>query len=164
MKPSAASLALLCLILPMQTTAQGVADSEFLRFVFSDAPAQFQPVPGRAGMTRFSMLDAISIEGQAGAARLVVKFALPPEAGIDAQPIDARVSYRPDGYVNYWQTAKLPAPGSFIFEQVQLSGPRPRIAGHFEVTLCARASVIAAHDTGNCRVATGSFATKLQID
>lgn len=160
MKPPAAALALLCLSTPIQAAAE----NDFLHFVFRDAPAQFQPVPGRAGMTRFSMLDAISLEGQAGAARLVVKFALPPDAAPGAQPLDARVSYRPDGYVDYWQTAELPAPGAFIFERVQLSGPRPRIAGRFEVTLCARASVMVAHDTGTCSVARGRFASDLQID
>ena len=160
MKPPAAALALLCLVTPIQAPAE----SDYLRLEFRDAPAQFQPVPGRAGMTRFSMLDAISLEGQAGAARLVVKFALPPDAAPDAQPLDARVTYRPHGYVDYWQTAELPAPGAFIFEQVQLSGPRPRVTGRFEVTLCARASVMDMHDSGNCSVARGRFASDLQID
>lgn len=160
MKALACGLAGLVLVTPFLAQAEPA----FLSFDFGAAPAQFQPVSGRAGITRFAMLDAISLEGQAGAARLVVKFALPPDAGTSAQPLDARVTYRPDGYVDYWQTAERPAPGAIIFEQVQLSGPRPRIAGRFEVTLCARASVMVAHDTGNCSLARGRFESELQID
>ncbi len=153
----------LALIPPCCATA--LADSEpYMSLEFADAPAQFQPVPRRAGMTRFSMLDAISFEGAAGPTRLVVEIGLPPRAPLDATPVDARVTYRPDGFTDYWQTIGMPRAGEFTFTQLDLSGPRPQIAGEFRVTLCQRASVMVLANTEACRQAVGTFATHLQID
>lgn len=150
------------LISPMPATAEHAAGPAFLSFTFDGASIQFGP--DRAGMTRFAMLDAISLEGVADRARLVVKFALPPEAGLDAHPLDARVTYRPDGFADFWQSIDAPGPGAFVFDAVQLSGPGPRVAGRFEVTLCRRASVMVQADRSDCRAAKGAFATELQID
>ena len=157
----AAVFAAFCLVMSAQARADEVV---VLRFAFADAPQEFTYIPGRAGMTRFSMLDAISIEGQAGAARLVVKFALPPDAGPGAQLLDARVTYRPDGFADFWQTVDIPAPEAFRFERVVLTGPRPEIAGRFNVALCPRVSIMRPADLEGCRMASGQFATHLQID
>jgi hypothetical protein len=47
------------------------------------------------------MLDAIGIEGAAGAARLTLEIALPPDAGPGTAPLDARVTYQPEGCRHY---------------------------------------------------------------
>jgi hypothetical protein len=139
------------------------AASDFLTFDFADAPSRFEPVPQRAGMTRFAMLDAISFEGAAGPARLVIELALPAQAELGTQPVDARVTYRPDGFTQYWQTIAI-APDAFVFETLALSGPTPRIVGTFEVSLCLRLSLMQPANPAQCQTASGRFDTALQID
>jgi hypothetical protein len=139
------------------------ADAPFLRFEFGAAATTYEKVPQRAGMTRFLVLDAISLEGASGQARLVIELAMPPEAGMDAQPLDARVTYRPDGFVDFWQTITIP-PDGFVFDVVELSGPSPRIAGSFALPLCERASIMVPADPARCQMAQGQFATDLQLD
>jgi len=151
-------------VLALPVLAQDAPGASVLQFDFPGAPKAFAPVPGRAGLTRFGALDALSIEGQAGSARLVVEFALPPDAGPDAAPIDARVTFRPDGFTNFWQTAEMSGSQAIRLTQVALSGPQPRIAGSFAVTLCARASVLRPADPDTCQIARGEFSTQLQID
>ena len=161
-----ACLVLACALIPAcaVATATRAGGVDFMRFDFADAPGQFQPVPDRVGMTRFSILDAISFEGAAGPARLVVKLALPPGAAPGAQPVDARVTYRPDGFSDFWQTADMPGPDAFAFTRLELSGPAPQIVGTFQVLLCRRASVMVPADPETCQRATGAFATELQTD
>jgi hypothetical protein len=136
----------------------------WLTFDFAGAPDRLVPVPGGAGITRFWMLDAIGIEGSADTARLVIEIALPPDAGRGTAPVDARITYRPDGSRDYWQTAELPPPGALVLDRVALRGPVPRISGRFQVRRCRRASVMVKADTGDCRPAAGAFDMHLQID
>ncbi len=152
------------LFLQMGAATASVENAPFMLFDLADAPEQFQPVPERAGMTRFATLDAISLEGAAGTARLVVNLALPPDARPGVQPLDARVTYRPDGFVDYWETPDLPGSDAFAFTLLDLSGPQPQIEGSFQVRLCRRASVMQPADPKDCRTARGTFASELQID
>lgn len=135
-----------------------------LQFTFPDAARDFAPVPGRAGITRFMILDAISFEGAAGPSRLVVQLALPPEATRATSPVDARITYRPDGFTAYWETPDIPPPGAIRFTTLALDGPQARIAGTFAVTLCHRASVLHPADPARCAEATGRFDMELQHD
>lgn len=162
MKACVAALICSCLALPV--LAQDEGEGAILHLAFPDAPAEFDAVPGRAGLTRFSALDAISFEGQAGRARLVITLSLPPDAGPDPQPLDARVIYRADGFGTAWQSIAPPGPESFSFHDLALSGPRPRIVGTFTLPLCHRASLLAPPDPARCEVATGRFDTVLHID
>ena len=157
--PLAAPLALILALAAGPVSAEGA-----LALAFPGAPKRFAAVPGGAGITRFSILDAVGIEGAAGAARLTLEIALPPDAGPGTAPLDARVTYRPEGFRDYWQTAAVPPPGAIVLEEVALRGPAPRLAGRFRVTLCRRASVMVAADPGDCRIAAGTFDTPLQID
>lgn len=152
---------LLCL--PCAGLAGPGSPADFLSLQFPDAPAAFTKLPRRAGMSRFATLDAISFEGEAGPARLVVKFALRQDA--DHQPLllDARVTYRPDGFTDFWQTITVEA-GAFAFDTLDLSGPAPHVAGAFTVSLCRRASVMVPADPEECQTASGHFNTDLQID
>ncbi len=135
-----------------------------MQFDFPGAPAEFDAVPGRAGMTRFAALDALSIEGQAGPARLVVELALPPGADPATPPLEARVTYRPEGFATAWQSIAPPDAAQLVLTEIALSGPRPRIAGSFEIPLCFRPALLVPPDPDQCRTATGSFATVLTID
>jgi len=155
----AASLCLALVALPAAARDGGVMTLDF-----PDAPGRFATVPGGAGITRFSMLDAIGIEAAAGSARLVLEIALPPGARPGAAPVDAWVTYRPDGFRDYWQTAEPPLPGAIVVKDVGLRGPSPWIAGRFRVLLCRRASMMVPADPGACRPAAGTFHTTLQID
>ncbi|TVR47289.1 MAG: hypothetical protein EA386_08210 [Rhodobacteraceae bacterium] len=162
MKACVAALIWSCLTLPVLAQDQG--SSAVLHLAFPDAPARFDVVPGRAGLTRFSALDAISLEGQAGRARLVIELALQPDAGPDPQPLDARVIYRRDGFGTAWQSIAPPGPDSFAFHDLALSGPHPRIAGTFTLPLCHRATLLETPDPERCKIATGRFDTVLQLD
>jgi hypothetical protein len=157
--PLAAPLALALAVLPAPAPAGGEMTLDF-----PDAPGRFVPVPGGAGLTRFRALDAIGIDGQAGRARLVIEIALPPGAGPLDAPLDARVSFRPAGFRDYWQTTGPLPSGAIALDTVALSGPSPRIAGRFRVVLCRRASAMAPADPGDCHPAAGRFDTTLQID
>lgn len=156
--------AALALILAAGALPAGAGTPGALTLDFPGAPASFAPVAGGAGITRFSMLDAIGIEGAAGAARLVIEIALPPGAGPGTAPVDARVTYRPDGFRDYWQTAAPARDEAITLTRVELAGPAPRIAGRFRVTLCRRADVIAPPDLARCHEAEGGFDTILQPD
>jgi hypothetical protein len=119
---------------------------------------------GRTGFTRFLSVDAISIEGENGPARLVVELALPPGARNGDQPHDARISYRPDGWRDYWVSPLAFPPGAVVIEDLDLSGTAPRIAGHFAVPLCFTASPVHTPDPNRCLAASGRFATPLVRD
>lgn len=138
-------------------------DVAFMTFDFSGAPEHFSKLPDRAGMTRFSALDAISFEGVAGPEHLVVKIAIAAGATKQDPLLDARVTYRPNGFTNYWQSIEI-APDAFHFDLLELSGMTPRIAGGFTVSLCHRASVMTQPDPEQCQTAQGQFFTDLQID
>jgi len=152
------------LILALAAAAVPATAGSRLTLDFPDAPERLQPVPGGVGVTRFSMLDAIGIEGVAGAARLVIEIALPPDAVPGTAPLDARVTYRPDGFRDFWQTTEVPPPGAIVLTEVALRGPAARIRGRFRVLLCRRASVMVPADSGDCHPAEGVFDTHLQID
>ena len=161
--PARAILAAVLILAPAATAVPARADGS-LTFSCPGAAEHFHPVPNGAGFTRFSMLDAIGIDAAAGTARLVIEVALPPGATAGSDPVDARVTYRPDGFRDYWQTADMPPPGAIVIDAVSLRGPVPSIAGRFRVTLCRRASVMVPADPGDCHPAEGSFDTQLQID
>jgi len=115
----------------------------------------------RTGFTRFASVDAVSIEGAAGAARLVVEMSLRPAARTGDQPHDARISYRPDGWRNYWVSPPDFPRGALVIDHLDLSGPAPRIAGHFAVPLCFTPTPLHTPDLTNCLPASGRFDTAL---
>lgn len=111
----------------------------------------------RAGFTRFMTVDAVSVEAVDGAARLVLEFALPPDARTGDQPHDARISFRPDGWRDYWVSPPRFPDGGVTIEHLDLSGPVPRIAGQFAVPLCHVASPLQRPDPARCLPARGRF-------
>lgn len=115
----------------------------------------------RTGFIRFASLDAVSIEGAAGSARLVVEMSLRPAARTGDQPHDARISYRPDGWRDYWVSPPDFPEGALVIDHLDLSGPSPRIAGHFAVSLCFTPTPLHTPDLTNCLPASGRFDTAL---
>ncbi len=118
----------------------------------------------RTGFTRFASVDAVSIEGAAGPARLVLELALPPGSRTGDQPHDARISFRPDGFRNYWVSPPEIPQGAVTINLLDLSGPSPRVAGHFHVPLCFAATPIHTPDLSHCLPASGRFDTALVRD
>ena len=118
----------------------------------------------RTGFTRFMSVDAVSMEGRDGVAALVVELSLPPGARTGDTPHDARISYRPDGWRNYW-VSQLDFPqGSVIIDHLDLSSQTPSISGKFAVALCFAATVLHVPDADNCLPASGQFNTVLVRD
>ena len=161
MYPLFAAIALL------SAAAPAVAE-DLLHLTFDGVTRDFvvQQHGGQTGFTRFLSVDAVGIEGVAaetdGAARLVLEIALPPGARAGDQPHDARIIYRPDGFRDYWVSPPgFPAHGLRV-EDLDLSGPAPRISGHFEVPLCFTPSPV--HAPGRCLSASGRFDTALTAD
>ena len=166
-RQSGARLAVLILALALALAVGATAsanDDDGITLDFPDAPHRFAPVPEGAGFSRFSMLDAVGVEGAAGPARLVIELALAPDSTPGAAPLEARLTFRPDGFRDFWQTPGPVPEGAVTLTRVDLRGPRPRIAGQFAVTLCRRASVTAPPDTGDCHPATGTFDMALTRD
>lgn len=115
----------------------------------------------RAGFTRFMSVDAVSFEGVAGAARLVVQLSLPPGGSV---PHDARILYLPDGWREYWVSPLVFPKGGVVVQGLQLSGDQPFIAGHFAVDLCFTRSPMHLPDPEDCAPAEGRFHTPLRAE
>lgn len=142
----------------------GTAEAEAsLRLHFDGAHQVFTLVTegGRSGFTRFAALDAVSIEGQDGPARLVVEITLPAGADSGASPWDARISFRPQGFRDYWVSPPAFPEGGIVIDQLALSGPAPWIAGRFDVPLCFTRSPLHPPDPARCLPASGQFDTPL---
>jgi len=123
-----------------------------------------QMVGARTGFTRFLTVDAVSMEGVDGPARLVVELSFPPGAGMGDAPYDARISFRPEGWRDYWVSPPDFPDGAVTIKHLDLSGPAPRIAGYFTVPLCFTQSPIHASDLTRCQMASGMFDTALVPD
>jgi hypothetical protein len=164
LKPGALGVAvILSATAPHLASAQ---EANGLSLMFERGSHDFVPLMdgARTGFTRFLTLDAVSIEGVAGPARLVVELSLPPGARSGDQPHDARISFRPDGWRDYWVTPPdLPA-GAVILDHIDLSGSEPRIAGWFAAPLCLTRSPVHTPDPERCLPASGRFATPLARD
>ncbi len=118
----------------------------------------------RTGFTRFQSVDAVSMEGADGSARLVVELSFPPAARTGDTPHAARISYRPDGWRDYWVSLPDKPKGAITIEHLDLSGPAPRIRGAFAVILCFTKSPVHSADLTRCHPATGAFDTALVPD
>lgn len=118
----------------------------------------------RTGFTRFQSVDAVSMEGADGSARLVVELSLPPAARLGDRPNAARISYRTDGWRDYWVSLPDKPKGAIKIEHLDLSGPTPRIRGDFAVMLCFTKSPVHLADLTRCHPATGAFDTALVPD
>ena len=118
----------------------------------------------RTGFTRFLSVDAVSIEGADGQARLVVELALPPRAQTTDIPHDARISFRPDGWRDYWVSPHDFPEGSVAIDHIDLSGPSPRIVGRFALPLCFTPTPVHTPDPARCLPASGRFDTALVRD
>ena len=158
--PPAALLAALATL-----PAAGVAGPE-LTLVLDGETRRFVPQMdgGQTGFTRFISVDAVSIAGADGPARLVLELAFPPGARSGDAPHDARISYRPQGWRDYWVSPPAFPPGAVRVEHLDLSGPSPRITGSFALALCATATPMQQPDLTRCRTVSGRFDTPLVPD
>ncbi|WP_349371977.1 hypothetical protein [Salinarimonas sp.] len=155
---AAAAVAVAC---APPATAQTVLD-----LVFDGDERAFTPVMegARTGFTRFASVDAVSIEGADGRARLVLELSLPPGARAGDAVHDARILYRPDGFRDYWASPPVFPEGAIVIDDLDLSGRAPRIAGRFAAPLCFTASPMTTPDPSRCRPASGRFSTDLVRD
>lgn len=119
---------------------------------------------GRAGFTRFMVVDAVSFGAVAGPEQLVLELALPPRARQGDQPHDARILYLPDGWRDYWTSPPDFPEGGVVVTHLVLSGPAPRITGYFAVPLCFTKGPTQVPDLSRCQSATGRFDTPLTQD
>ena len=118
----------------------------------------------RTGFTRFMSVDAVSIEGKDGGATLVLELSLPPGARTGDAPHDARISFRPEGWRDYWVSPVEFPEGGIVIEHLDLSSQTPEISGRFAVPLCHTATPIHAPDPARCLPASGRFSTALVRD
>lgn len=137
-----------------------------IHLAFDGIEYRFEPVMdgARTGFTRFASVDAVSIEGAQGPSRLVLELSLPPAARTGDAPHDARISFRPDGFRDYWVSPLAFPDGAVAVDLLDLSSPSPRIAGRFAVPLCFTASPLAVPDETRCLPAAGRFETALVRD
>ena len=144
-------------------TAVPGAAQPALSLEFDGVAHDFVPMMegARTGFTRFLSVDTLSIEGVDDPARLVLEFALPPGARTGDQPHDARISFRPDGFRDYWVSPPEFPEGAVVIDHLELSGPSPRIAGRFRVSLCFTPTPIHLPDPAHCLPASGRFDTAL---
>ena len=156
-----AALAAVLVALPGASPAETVLTLTFDGVVHAFVP---QMEGARTGFSRFATLEAVSIEGAAGPARLVLEVSLPRGARAGDAPCAARMSFRPDGWRSYW-VSPPDLPGAAVsVEELDLSGPSPRIAGRFEAPLCFTPTPLHPPDATRCRTASGRFATPLVPD
>lgn len=150
----------------MAFATPAAADSAALSIVIDGATHVFAPQMdgARTGFTRFTVVDAVSIEGADGPARLVLELAFPPGARTGAGPHDARISFRPDGWQNYWVSPPDLPIDAVTVDHLDLSGPDPRIVGRFVVPLCFTPSPLHTPDAARCVEASGRFDTALVRD
>ena len=118
----------------------------------------------RTGFTRFMSVDAVSIEGKDGVATLVLELSLPPGARTGDAPHDARISFRPEGWRDYWVSPPDFPAGAIVIDHLDLSSQAPKISGQFAVPLCYTATPIHVPDSARCLPASGSFTTALVRD
>ena len=118
----------------------------------------------RTGFSRFATLEAVSIEGTDGPGRMVVELSLPSGARAGDAPYAVRISFRPDGWRDYWVSPPELPGAAVTVEALDLSGPAPRIAGSFEAPLCFTPTPLHPPDATRCRTASGRFATPLVPD
>lgn len=146
--------------------AAQAASAEGITLSFDGMNRSFTPrMDGaRSGFSRFDRVDAVSIEGADGAARLVIEMSFLPGARGGDQPHDARISYRPEGWRDYWVSPPLFPQGALTIEGLDLSSLEPRISGSFSVPLCFARSVVDAPNLEHCQTATGRFSTLLVRD
>lgn len=146
--------------------APAAAEDAVLSVAIDGASHVFVPQMdgARTGFTRFTVVDAVSIEGADGPARLVLELAFPPGARTGDAPHDARISFRPDGWRDYWVSPHDLPDGAIAVDHLDLSGPDPRIAGRFAVPLCFTPSPLHTPDTERCVEAAGRFDTALVRD
>ena len=156
-----AALAAALVALPGASPAETVLTLTFDGVVHAFVP---QMEGARTGFSRFATLEAVSIEGAAGPARLVLEMSLPPGARAGDAPYAARISFRPDGWRDYWVSPPGQPRVAVRIEQVDLAGPAPRIAGSFEAPLCFTPTPLHPPDPATCRTASGRFATPLVPD
>ena len=137
-----------------------------LSLVFDGTTHVFAPQMegARTGFTRFLAVDAVSIEGKDGVATLVLELSLPPGARTGDAPHDARISFRPDGWQDYWVSPLDFPAGAIVIDHLDLSSQAPAISGQFAVPLCYTASPIHPPDPEHCLPATGRFTTALVRD
>ncbi|MGJ3264666.1 MAG: hypothetical protein ACFE0R_15670 [Salinarimonas sp.] len=142
------------------------AAQPMLDLVFDGDALTFTPVMdgARTGFTGFLSVDAVSIEGASGPARLVLEIALPPGSSTGAAPHDARILYRPDGFRDYWVSPTPFPEGAIAIERLDLAAATPRIAGRFEAPLCFTASPMHLPDPARCVTVSGRFDTPLVHD
>jgi len=142
------------------------ASAEGITLSFDGMNRSFTPrMDGaRTGFSRFDRVDAISIEGADGAARLVIEMSFLPGARGGDQPHDARISYHPDGWRDYWVSPPVFPHGALTVDGLDLSSLDPRISGIFSVPLCLARSVVHAPNLEHCQTATGRFSTLLVRD
>jgi hypothetical protein len=158
---------LACLLATSPALAQAQAQTGGqISLQFDGATRSFEPrMDGaRTGFTRFLSVDAVSIEGTDGAARLVLELSLMSGTGGSDQPHDARILYLPEGWRDYWVSPQVFPAGGVVIEALDLSGPEPHVAGRFDVPLCPTPGPTALSDPGRCKQATGRFATPLVAD
>jgi hypothetical protein len=99
-----------------------------------------------------------------GSARLVLELALPPGARTGDSPHDARVSFRPEGWRDYWVSSPDLPEGAVVIDHLDLSGPIPRIVGRFALPLCFTPTPVHMPDPARCLPASGRFDTQLVQD
>jgi len=137
-----------------------------LSLSFDGVDRNFTPilVGGRTGFSHFLTVDAVSIEGADGPGRLVVELSLPPGARTGDRPHDARISFRPDGWRDYWVSPPDFPAGGVAIDHLELSGPEPRISGRFTVSICFTHGPVHQPDPDRCLPASGRFDTPLVRD
>lgn len=155
------SLAAALAALPGAASAEAV-----LTLAFDGATHGFVPQMegARTGYSRFATLEAVSIEGANGPARLSVELSLPTGARAGETPLDARISFRPGGWRDYWVSPPDLSPTAVSIQEIDLSGPAPRISGQFEAPLCFTPTPLHPPDPARCRTAAGRFDTPLVPD
>lgn len=158
-----------CLVLAASALLASVAPAaadDALSLEIDGATLVFVPQMegARTGFTRFMVVDAVGIEGADGPARLVLELAFPPGARTGDAPHDARISFRPDGWRDYWTSPPDLPVDAIAVDHLDLSGPDPRIVGRFAVPLCFTPSPLHTPDAARCVQASGRFDTALVRD
>lgn len=150
------------LAIAMASTAAGETGGA-ITFEFQGRVQEFATVleGARTGVTRFNALEAVSLEGGAGPAQLVIEMSLPPEGAAGAPPLAVRVIYRPAGFRDYWVTPAGLSPESLRIGAIDLRSPTPEIVGSFSVPLCPVASPMHQPQLELCLMASGCFDTPL---
>lgn len=129
---------------------------------FDGAAHRFGPQTGgaRTGFSCFTRLEVVGIEDADGPARLVLELSLLPGARTGDASCAARISFRLDGWRDYWVTPPERSGAAVSVEELDLSGPAPCIAGRFAAPLCFIATPLHLPDPARCRPAARRFAPR----